>query len=104
MFGFETQCITELSLLLWTTFLFNPRRGWHKVATGENPWMQCEICLSPRRVATEMCAGHGVELGGESPLWAELNRSISLGKGVYREVESEGSRWQSKAVTHSSAD
>ena len=38
-----------------------------------------------------MCAGHGADLSGESPLWAELNRSTSLGKGVHREVESEGS-------------
>lgn len=38
-----------------------------------------------------MCAGHGVELGGESPLRAELRRFVSLGKGVHREVGSEGS-------------
>ena len=29
-----------------------------------------------------MCARHGVELGGGSPLWAESNRSTSLSKGV----------------------
>ena len=46
-----------------------------------------------------VCAGHGVELGGESPLRAELRRFVSLGKGVHREVGSEGSRWQNKAVT-----
>lgn len=40
----------------------------------------------------EMCAGHSIDLGGESPLWAESNRSISLGKGVFCEEESEGSR------------
>jgi hypothetical protein len=39
----------------------------------------------------EMCAGHGAKLGGESPLRAELRRFVSLGKGVHREVESEGS-------------
>jgi Ser/Thr protein kinase RdoA (MazF antagonist) len=38
-----------------------------------------------------MCAGHDVKLGGASPLRAELRRSVSLGKGVHREVESEGS-------------
>ena len=43
------------------------------------------------------CARHGAKLGGESPLWADSNRSISLGKGVHREMESEGSRWQSMA-------
>ncbi len=37
------------------------------------------------------CARHGAKLGGESPLQAELRRSVSLGKGVHREVESEGS-------------
>ena len=29
-----------------------------------------------------MCAGHGVKLGGESPLWGVLKRSISLGKCI----------------------
>jgi transposase len=38
-----------------------------------------------------VCAGHGAKLGGESPLRAELRRFVSLGKGVHREVESEGS-------------
>jgi hypothetical protein len=37
------------------------------------------------------CAGHGAKLGGESPLRAELRRFVSLGKGVHREMESEGS-------------
>jgi K+-transporting ATPase ATPase A chain len=40
---------------------------------------------------SEMCAGHGAKLGGASPLRAELRRFVSLGKGVHREVESEGS-------------
>ena len=39
-----------------------------------------------------LCAEHGVDLGGESPLHAVETGSASLGKGVYREVESEGSR------------
>jgi len=46
-----------------------------------------------------MCAGHDVKLGGASPLRAELRRSVSLGKGVHREVESEGSWWQSMVST-----
>ena len=37
------------------------------------------------------CAGHDTDLGGESPLWAKSNWSTSLGKGVHREEESEGS-------------
>jgi hypothetical protein len=49
---------------------------------------------------SRLCAGHGAKLGGESPLQAELRRSVSLSKGVHREVESEGSRRQSKAVTN----
>ena len=47
-----------------------------------------------------MCAGHGAYLGGESPSWAESIRFTSLGKGVHREVGSEGSRWQSKVETY----
>ena len=42
--------------------------------------------------ASRCVAGHGAKVGGESPLWAKSNRSTSLGKGVHREVESEGSR------------
>jgi hypothetical protein len=45
----------------------------------------------PRYWGFLMCAGHGAKLGGESPLRAELRRFVSLGKGVHREVESEGS-------------
>ena len=31
----------------------------------------------------QLCdAGHGAKLGGESPLWADLKRSTSLGKGT----------------------
>ncbi len=50
--------------------------------------------LSPlmTRADNSMCARHGAVLGGESPLSAvEIGRT-SLGKGVHREVESEGSR------------
>jgi len=39
-----------------------------------------------------MCAEHGAILGGGNPLHAVEVGSASLGKGVYREVESEGSR------------
>jgi len=51
--------------------------------------------------AGSRCARHGAQLSGESPQWAESNWSTSLGKGVHREVGSEGSRWQSKVVTNS---
>lgn len=47
-----------------------------------------------------LCAGHGADLSGESPLLADSNWSTSLGKGVHREMESEGSRRQNKVVTH----
>lgn len=50
------------------------------------------VDYAPLALIHPTCAGHGANLGGESPLWAESNRSISLGKGVHREVESEGSR------------
>jgi hypothetical protein len=39
-----------------------------------------------------LCAEHGAVLGGESPLHTVETGSVSLGKGVHREVESEGSR------------
>ena len=39
-----------------------------------------------------MCAEHGAILGGENPLHAVEVGSASLGKGVHREVKSEGSR------------
>jgi len=42
-------------------------------------------------LATPTCARHGAKLGGESPLQAELRRSVSLGKGAHREMGSEGS-------------
>ena len=39
----------------------------------------------------KLCARHGAVLGGESPLYAVDIGNTSLGKGVHREVESEGS-------------
>ena len=39
-----------------------------------------------------LCAEHGAILGGENPLHAVEVGSASLGKGVHREMESEGSR------------
>lgn len=42
-----------------------------------------------------MCAQHGQQLDGESPLWAWYWEPLANDKGVYCEVESEGSRRQS---------
>jgi len=47
-----------------------------------------------------MCDRYGVKLGGESPLWALVRRTISEGKGVYREVESEESCIQNVDLTN----
>ncbi len=41
-----------------------------------------------------MCARHGAHLGGASPLLALSVGITSLCNGVYREVESEGSKWR----------
>ena len=45
-----------------------------------------------RRSPGLLCAEHGAILGGENPLHAVEVGSASLGKGVHREMESEGSR------------
>jgi hypothetical protein len=50
------------------------------------------VCDIPRYVILYRGARHGAVLGGESPLHAVEVGSASLGKGVHREVESEGSR------------
>ena len=47
-----------------------------------------------------MCARHDVVLGGESPLWAVEIGTTSLGQGVHREMESEGSRGRNDVVTN----
>ncbi len=41
-----------------------------------------------------LCAEHGAYLGGESSLWGLQCLPLAEGKGVHREVESEGSRRQ----------
>jgi hypothetical protein len=48
----------------------------------------------------EQCARHGAMLGGESPLPAVEVGRVSLGKGVHREMESEGSRRPNKVITN----
>ena len=47
-----------------------------------------------------MCARHVVHLVGESPIRAVMTGTVSLGKGVRREAESEGSRWQNPDPTN----
>ena len=47
---------------------------------------------TPRLSGVLICAEHGAILGGENPLHAVEVGSASLGKGVHREVKSEGSR------------
>jgi hypothetical protein len=46
------------------------------------------------------CARHGAHLGGASPLLALSMGITSLCKGVYREIESKGSKWRSLVVTN----
>jgi len=45
----------------------------------------------PSRFFVITCTEYGVVLGGGSPLRAVETGSVSLGKGVHREVESEES-------------
>ena len=49
-----------------------------------------------------MCAQHGQQLDGESQLWAWQWEPLANDKGVYREVESEGSRRQSLGLRYKS--
>ena len=44
------------------------------------------------------CARHGNKLEGESPLLARRGEQLAEGKGVHREMESEGSRKQNAAL------
>ena len=46
------------------------------------------------------CARHVAPVGGVSPLRAVTSGTASLGKGVRREAESEGSRWQNADPTN----
>lgn len=56
--------------------------------------------VPPVRAVLPDCARHGAHLGGVSPLLAPSMGIMSLCKGVYREVESEGSKWRSLVVTN----
>lgn len=47
-----------------------------------------------------LCAGHGIQLGGESPLWGSNLQPLVEDKGVHREVESEGSPRQISGLKH----
>ena len=48
----------------------------------------------------ELCARHAHKLGGVSPLQALQCELLAKGKGVHREVESEGSRRQNLGPTN----
>jgi len=43
-----------------------------------------------------LCARHEQQLGGERPLRARQQEALAEGKGVHREVKSEGSRMSAK--------
>ena len=47
-----------------------------------------------------LCAGHSIQLGGESPLWGSNLQPLVEDKGVHREVESEGSPRQISGLKH----
>ena len=47
------------------------------------------------------CDRYVVKLEGESPLWAQVRKTIREGKDVHREVESEESRMQNAGLTNS---
>ena len=46
------------------------------------------------------CDRYVVKLEGESPLRAQVRRTVREGKGVHREVESEESRIQNAGLTN----
>lgn len=50
--------------------------------------------------AHQVCDRYVVKLGGESPLWTLVRRTIREGKGVHCEVESEESRIQNADLTN----
>jgi hypothetical protein len=60
---------------------------------------RCVFCIA-QAWGKSKCAKHGAIPGGESPLHAVEIGSASLGKGVHREMESEGSRRRNKVVTN----
>ena len=51
---------------------------------------------APAKPVEEGCARHAHKLGGVSPLQALQCELLAKGKGVHREVESEGSRMSAK--------
>ena len=72
--------MSEIRQSLHTWLVSLREYDWHVWA------IQClPFCYSPLQCPQNtifMCAGHGVKLGGESPLWGVLKRSISLGKCI----------------------
>ena len=55
---------------------------------------------APAKPVEEGCARHAHKLGGVSPLQALQCELLAKGKGVHREVESEGSRRQNLGPTN----
>ena len=53
-----------------------------------------------RQRESAVCDRYVVKLDGESPLRALVRRTVSEGKGVYREMESEESRIQNAGLTN----
>jgi hypothetical protein len=49
---------------------------------------------------TTLCARQGAQLGDESSLWARQGEPLARGKGVYREIGSEGSPRQNAGLTN----
>ena len=59
-----------------------------------------EDIASEPYIARVECDWYVVKLGGESPLWTLVRRTISESKGVHREVESEESCIQNAGLTN----
>jgi len=55
---------------------------------------------SGRAAGATWCDRYVVKLEGESPLRAQVRRTVREGKRVYREVESEESRIQNAGLTN----
>ena len=63
------------------------------IKSKKSPLLAASVAWVKRsETQDEKCARHGAVLGGESPLHAAEVGSASLGQGVHREGESEGSR------------
>ena len=68
-----------------------------------NSWWETAVKMGgffDHRIKESACARHGQVLTGESPECRSISaKHIAKGKGVHREVESEGSRRQTSGLT-----